>query len=147
MAATSLLQPQVAKLHNITLNTTLKQLHVPLYIPYCRKFSWDPIFTLFVDERLSMKLDLQNKYDCTVYNGHDHMRPRKLNLAVHENWTHENFPLYGIAILIFSPLVPVIDSFHCSLCTRSCKKIQICRKRKGLKLWQLPGQRKRSSRR
>jgi hypothetical protein len=39
-----------------------------------------------------------NKYDCTVYNGNDRMRPRKLNqkfwrLAIRENWTPWEFPV------------------------------------------------------
>jgi hypothetical protein len=39
------------------------------------------------------KLDPRNKYDCTVYNGHDCTRPRKLKLG-----PHENFPLYSSSI-------------------------------------------------
>ena len=47
------------------------------------------------------KLDPRNKYDCTVYNGHDGTRPRKLNHENFADWPsakigpHENFPLYG----------------------------------------------------
>ena len=47
------------------------------------------------------KLDLRNKYDCTVYNGHDGARPRKLNRENFADWPsakigpHENFPLYS----------------------------------------------------
>jgi hypothetical protein len=42
------------------------------------------------------KLDPQNMYDCTVYNGHDRSHPRKLN----EDWpsvkigSHENMVLF-----------------------------------------------------
>jgi hypothetical protein len=49
------------------------------------------------------KLDLRNKYNCTVYNGQDCMHPRKLNRESFEDWPsakigpHENFPhaVYG----------------------------------------------------
>jgi hypothetical protein len=47
----------------------------------------------------------QNKYDCTVYNGHDRMRPQKLNCENFEDWPsvkigpHESFQLYGIVYL------------------------------------------------
>jgi hypothetical protein len=46
------------------------------------------------------KLDPRNRYDCTVYNGHNRMHPRKLNHENFEDWPsakigpHENFPLY-----------------------------------------------------
>jgi hypothetical protein len=49
------------------------------------KFS-GPIFAVFADKRLSAKLDPQNSYDCTVYNGHDCTRPRKLNHVNFEDW-------------------------------------------------------------
>jgi hypothetical protein len=54
------------------------------------------------------KLDPRNKYDCTVYNGHDRTRPQKLNRKNFEDWPsliigpHENFTLYGISELIYS---------------------------------------------
>jgi hypothetical protein len=43
----------------------------------------------------------RNKYNCTVYNGHDRPHPRKLNRENFEDWPsakigpHKNFPLYG----------------------------------------------------
>jgi hypothetical protein len=63
-------------------------------IPYSEKFSWGPIFSGY-----AQKLDPRNKYDCTVYNGHDRTRPQKLNFedrASAKIGHHENFPLYGI---------------------------------------------------
>jgi hypothetical protein len=49
--------------------------------------------------RFPRKLDPRNKYDCTVYNGHDRQHPRKLNreifedcMAIRENWTPRKFP-------------------------------------------------------
>ncbi len=64
-------------------------------LPYSGKFSWGPIFG---DKWLSTKLDPRDKYDCTVYKGHDRMRPWKLKprklwrLVIRENWTPRKFP-------------------------------------------------------
>jgi hypothetical protein len=75
-------------------------------LPYSGKFSWGPIFAVFVwITGYQRKLDQQNKYNCTVYNGHDRMRLRKLNRENIEDWLstkigpHENFPLYNNIIL------------------------------------------------
>jgi hypothetical protein len=39
------------------------------------------------------KLEPRSKYDCTVYNWHDPMRPRKLwRLGIRENWTPRKYP-------------------------------------------------------
>jgi hypothetical protein len=78
---------------------------VTYIMPYSRKFSWSPIFVVFADKRLSAKLDPRHKYDCTVYNGHDRTRLRKLNW---KDWPsvkigpHENFPLYSGLIALSS---------------------------------------------
>ena len=49
-------------------------------IPYSGKFSRGPIFVIFTDDRLSTKLNLQNKLDCTVHSGHERTQPQKLGL-------------------------------------------------------------------
>jgi hypothetical protein len=52
------------------------------------------------------KIDSQNKNNRTVYNGHDRTRPWKLNRENFEDCPsakigpHENFPLYGMYILL-----------------------------------------------
>jgi hypothetical protein len=41
---------------------------------------------IFVDKLLSAKIRPANKHDCTVYNGHDHVRPQKLSRENFEDW-------------------------------------------------------------
>ena len=60
-----------------------------MHFLYSGKFSRGPIFTGFVDDHQLRKLNLRNKLDCTVHNGSECVRPRKLNgklrSTIHEN--------------------------------------------------------------
>ncbi len=61
------------------------------------------------------KLDPQNEYNCTVYNGHDRMHPQKLNRENIEDCPsakigpHGNFLLYGIHYVIVSSKIMLVQ--------------------------------------
>ena len=78
-------------------------------ILYSGKFSRGPVFTVFADHRL--KLNSQNKFDCTVHNGWECVHPQKLNPRNGRNQPSakielcKNFPLYGRhKVKVYSPI-------------------------------------------